>query len=154
MSGAGKIVVEPMPSVEDAVRGADIVVLATDSKEPVVKRGWISAGAHLNAVGASLPTSRELDSATMVAGRLFVDRRESTLTEAGDYLIPLAEGVIGPDHIQGELGEVLSETRPGRKSRDEITIFKSLGLAIEDLAAAAAVCERALASGVGTSVEF
>jgi ornithine cyclodeaminase/alanine dehydrogenase-like protein (mu-crystallin family) len=154
MSATGKILVEPMPSVEAAVRGADLVVLATDSAEPVAKREWISAGAHVNAVGASLPTCREVDSATMAAARLFVDRRESTTHEAGDYLIPLAEGVIRPDHIQGELGEVLTGARPGRKSRDEITLFKSLGLAVEDLGAAAAVCERAEASGVGTWVDF
>jgi len=154
MSAALKLVVEPMPGVEEAVRGADLVVLATDSGEPVVKRSWISAGAHLNAVGASLPDRREVDSATIAASRLYVDRRESTTHEAGDYLIPLAEGVIGPDHIQAELGEVLIGARPGRESRDEITLFKSLGLAVEDLAAAVAVHERALASGVGTSVDF
>jgi ornithine cyclodeaminase/alanine dehydrogenase-like protein (mu-crystallin family) len=153
MSVAGRLVVEPMPSVEEAVRGADLVVLATDSAEPVIQREWISAGAHLNAVGASLPTRREVDSATMASSRLFVDRRESTTSEAGDYLIPLAEGIIGPDHIQAELGEVLTGVRPGRQSRAEITLFKSLGLAVEDLAAAAAVCERASASGVGTWVD-
>ena len=154
MSASGKVVVEAMASVEEAVRGADLVVLATDSAEPVVKREWISSGAHLNVVGASLPSSREVDSATMAASRLFVDRRESTTNEAGDYLIPLSEGAIGPDHIQGELGEVLIGARTGRKSRDEITLFKSLGLAVEDLAAAAVVSERAFASGVGTWVEF
>ncbi len=154
MSGPGKIRVEAMPRVEDAVRGADLVVLATDSAEPVIEREWISAGAHVNAVGASLPNCREVDSATMAGSRLFVDRRESTLNEAGDYLIPLAEGVLGPDHIQGELGEVLIGARPGRQSGDEITLFKSLGLAVEDLAAAAVVCERALASGVGALVDF
>ena len=154
MSGAGRILVEAMPSVEEAVRGADLIVLATDAAEPVVKREWISAGTHLNAVGASLPTRREVDSATMASARLFVDRRESTTNEAGDYLIPLAEGAIAKDHIRAELGEVLTGARPGRETRDEITLFKSLGLAIEDLAAAAAVCERALASGVGASVEF
>jgi ornithine cyclodeaminase len=154
MSGPGKILVEATASVEDAVRGADLVVLATDSAEPVIERAWISAGAHVNAVGASLPNRREVDSDTMAVSRLFVDRRESTINEAGDYLIPLAEGRFGPDHIQGELGEVLIGTRPGRKSGDEITLFKSLGLAVEDLAAAAVVHERALASGVGTLVDF
>jgi ornithine cyclodeaminase len=154
MSASGKVLVEAMPSVEEAVRGADLVVVATDSAQPVVKREWISNGAHLNVVGASLPASREVDSATMAASRLFVDRRESTANEAGDYLIPLAEGVIGPDHIQGELGEVLTGSRTGRKSRDEITLFKSLGLAVEDLAAAAVVSDRAFSSGVGTWVEF
>jgi ornithine cyclodeaminase/alanine dehydrogenase-like protein (mu-crystallin family) len=154
MSGRGRTAVEAMASVEDAVRGADLVVLVTDSAEPVLRREWLSAGAHVNAVGASLPDRREVDSATMAASRLFVDRRESTWNEAGDYLIPLAEGVIRPDHIQGELGEVLTGARPGRASSEEITLFKSLGLAVEDLAAAAAACERALSSGVGARVEF
>ena len=154
MSQVSKIVIEPMSSVEAAVCDADLVVLATDSAEPVVKREWIAAGTHVNAIGASLPTRREVDSATMASSRLFVDRRESTTHEAGDYLIPLGEGAIGPDHIQGELGEILTGARRGRGSRDEITLFKSLGLAVEDLAAAAVVCERAGASGVGTWVEF
>jgi len=146
--------VEAAASVEAAVRGADLVVTVTSSAEPVLQREWVAAGAHLNLVGASLASAREADSATVAAGRLFVDRRESAENESGDYLTPLREGLIGPDHIRGELGEVLTGARPGRTSEAEITIFKSLGLALEDLAAARYVYERARQSGAGTWAEF
>ena len=146
--------VEVCGRVEDAVRGADLITTVTSSAEPVLRRDWIAAGAHVNLVGASLPHAREADSATIAAGRLFVDRLESARNESGDYLIPLQEGAIGPDHIRGELGEVLIGARPGRGSPAEITLFKSLGLAIEDLAAARLVYERARQGGVGTWVDF
>jgi ornithine cyclodeaminase/alanine dehydrogenase-like protein (mu-crystallin family) len=146
--------VEAADSVEDAVRGADLVVTATSSREPVLRREWIAPGTHLNVVGASLAAFREVDSATMAAARLFVDRRESTENESGDYLIPLREGAIAPGHIQAEVGEVLAGLAPGRASADEITLFKSLGLAVEDLAAAAYVYARARETGAGTWVEF
>jgi ornithine cyclodeaminase len=147
-------VIEPVESAEEAVRGADIVVTATTSYEPVVKREWLSSGAHINAVGTYSFNARELDTATMAAATLFVDRRESALNEAGDYIIAAAEGAIGPDHIRAELGEVLIDAHPGRTSEDEITVFKSLGLAIEDLAAAAYIYEKAAQQNVGATVEF
>src|SRR6267143_513639 len=112
--------IEPVETVEGAVRGADIIVTATTSRDPVLKREWISAGAHINAIGTFSPKAREVDTATMVAAKLFVDRRESALNEAGDYLIPANEGVIGPEHILADLGEVLLGTAPGRTSSDEI----------------------------------
>jgi ornithine cyclodeaminase len=95
-----------------------------------------------------------LDTATVAAATLFVDRRESTENESGDYLIPLREQAIGPEHIRAELGEVLIGEHPGRTSPNEITIFKALGLAIEDLAAAEHVVRRAREVGVGTEVPF
>ena len=146
--------IEPIESVEAAVRGADLIVTATTSERAILKRDWISAGAHLNVVGSSIPTTREVDTATMAAATLFVDRRESTLNEGGDYLFAMREGAIGPDHIRAELGEVLLGSAPGRTSRDEITLFKSLGLAVEDLASASHVYRRAQESSVGTWVEF
>jgi ornithine cyclodeaminase len=146
--------IEPVATVAEALRGADLVVTATDAVDPLVRREWIAPGAHLNAIGASLPDRREVDSATMAAARLFVDRRESTTNEAGDYLIPLREGAIGPDHIAAELGEVLIGARPGRTEAAEITLFKSLGLAVEDLAAASLACERARESGRGAWIEL
>jgi ornithine cyclodeaminase len=146
--------VEPMASVEEAVVGADIVVTATSSTEPVLKREWIAPGAHLNVVGASLPAAREVDSATMAAAALFVDRRESAQNEAGDYLIPLREGAIGTDHIRGELGELLIGARPGRSAPEQITLFKSLGLAIEDLASAEHVYRQARERKAGTWLDF
>ena len=145
---------EPVNSVEEALAGADLIVTATTAREPIVRREWISSGAHLNAVGSSIPSAREIDSATMAASSLFVDRRESTINEAGDYLVPAREGAIGPDHIRAEIGEVLNLDRPGRTSPDEITLFKSLGLAIEDLAAANYLYRKASEEKVGSWVEF
>jgi ornithine cyclodeaminase/alanine dehydrogenase-like protein (mu-crystallin family) len=145
---------EAAESVEEAVRGADVVVTATNSSEPVLRHEWLKRGVHVNAVGSSVKTARELDTATMAAGSLFVDRRESTLNEAGDYLFAAEEGAIGPDHIRAEIGEILVGKHPGRTSPDKLTVFKSLGLAVEDLAAAEYVVRRAKESGAGTTVEF
>jgi ornithine cyclodeaminase len=153
LAGPG-VAVEAAASVEEAVRGADIVVTVTDSETPVLERAWIAEGCHVNAVGASLPSRREIDSDTVAAARLFVDRRESTVNEAGDYLIPLREGAIGAGHIRGEIGELLLGRCAGRTSPSEITVFKSLGLAVEDLAAAQVAAARAREAGRGTWVEF
>ena len=142
-------------SAEEAVRGADIIVTATSSREPVLERAWIADGAHINAVGSSIATARELTSEVVASASLFVDRRESTVNESGDYLFALREGAIaGPEHIRAELGELLTGAAQGRASREEITLFKSLGLAIEDLAAAAFVFDEARRTGGGTWVEF
>jgi ornithine cyclodeaminase/alanine dehydrogenase-like protein (mu-crystallin family) len=142
-------------SAEEAVRGADIVVTATSSKEPVLRREWLEPGVHVNAVGSSIPTARELDGETVAAASLFVDRRESTINESGDYLFAVREGAIsGPDHIRGELGELLLGTAPGRTSRDEITLFKSLGLAVEDLASVAYLFEAAKNANRGTWIQL
>jgi len=146
--------VEPVDSVESAVRGADLIVTATTAEEPILKREWISPGAHLNVVGSSIPTTREVDAATMAATSLFVDRRESTLNEGGDYLFAFREGVIGPDHIRAEIGEILVGSHRGRTSPDEITLFKSLGLAIEDLAAADYLYQKAKPLHAGQWLEF
>jgi ornithine cyclodeaminase len=146
--------IEPVETVEGAVRDADIIVTATTSRDPVLRREWISTGTHINAIGTFSPKAREVDTATMVAARLFVDRRESALNEAGDYLIPANEGVIGPEHILADLGEVLTGIHGGRISPEEITVFKSLGLAIEDLAAAAHVYRKVQETNAGTWVEF
>ncbi len=136
------------------MRGADLIVTATSAREPVLRREWIADGAHVNAVATFSPQSREIDSETVAAASLFVDRRESALNEPGDILIPLREGLIGADHIRAEIGEVLIGAKPGRTSREEITLFKSLGLAAEDLAAAQHVYNRARERGAGTWIEF
>lgn len=148
------IQIEPMPSVQAAVTGADLICTTTSSAEPVLMGEWVSPGTHLNVVGASLPTARETDTALMVKARLFVDRRESTMKESGDFLIPKQEGAIGDDHIQAELGEVLLGQNPGRRSPDEITLFKSLGLAIEDLASAQVIYAKAQTHNIGARVDF
>jgi len=146
--------IEPVQTNEEAVRDADVVVTATSSPEPILRREWLKEGAHVNAVGSSIPTTRELDTQTMADAALFVDRRESTVNEAGDFLFPQREGAIGPDHIRAEIGELLIGAAEGRRSDDELTVFKSLGLAVEDLAAAALCVERARPRGVGAEVEF
>lgn len=145
---------EPVETVAQALEAADLIVTATTAKEPIVRSEWIAAGAHLNLVGSSTPRTREVDSKTMALASLFVDRRESTLNEAGDYLLAARDGLIGPDHIRAELGEVLKGDKPGRTSPEEITCFKSLGIAIEDLFAAEYVYRKAQESGKGTWVEY
>jgi len=122
--------------------------------KPIVRLAWLAPGTHVNAVGSSVPWARELDSDVVAGAGLFVDRRESTLNESGDYLAAVEEAGIGPDHIRAELGELLVGSRPGRRNPDELTVFKSLGLAVEDLAAAALCVERARQHGLGTEVEF
>ena len=117
-------------------------------------RDWLAAGAHVNAVGSSIPTTRELDATTVSAAALFADSRESLVNESGDYLFAVEEAGIGPDHVRAELGEVLTGSREGRRSAEELTVFKSLGLAVEDLAAAEHVYARARAGDAGAVVAF
>ena len=120
-----------MADARSAVEGADIICTVTASSTPVVEGSWLAEGAHINAVGSSQAANRELDNEAVRRSRLFVDRRESARNEAGDYLIPLREGAIGEDHIVAEIGEVAAGMADGRRSAEEITLFKSLGLAIE-----------------------
>jgi ornithine cyclodeaminase len=146
--------VEAAASAREAVLGADLVCTTTASRTPVLEGAWLAPGAHVNAVGASVKDARELDTEAVAGARLFVDRRESALAEAGDFLIPKAEGAVGDDHIRGEIGELLLGRLPGRQSHEEITLFKSLGLAVEDVAAARVIYANATRSGTGTWVEL
>lgn len=139
-------------SAEDAVRDAGIVALTTASKEPVVRTGWIADGTHICAVGACRPAEREMESALVARADLYVDSREAALAEAGDIVLPIREGAFGPSHIKAELGEVTGGIVSGRVSADRVTIFKSLGMAVEDVAAAHLVYERARARGAGQVV--
>ena len=148
------IEVEAIDSAREAVMDADIICTTTSSREPVLLGEWIAQGAHINAVGSSIPAARELDTAAVVNASLFVDRRESTVNEAGDYLIPMKEGAIDASHIRAELGDVLTGAHDGRSTGSEITLFKSLGIAIEDLASAHLIHRKALALGIGTSIEL
>lgn len=137
-----------------AVRGADVVCTVTAAREPVLRGAWLGPGAHVNAVGASIPTARELDTDAVRNARLFVDRRESALNEAGDVLIPMREGAFGEDHIRAELGDVLIGKAPGRATAKEVTLFKSLGIAVEDLACARFLYDEARNTSAGTWVEL
>jgi ornithine cyclodeaminase len=145
---------EAAESAEDAIRGADVIVTATNAAEPVLRRTWVKPGAHINAVGSCSPKKREIDTETVVASSFFVDRRESALNEAGDYIIPASEGAIGSSHIRGELGEILIGQSRGRRSPEEITLFESQGIAIEDLAAAQFLYRKALETGAGSRAKF
>jgi ornithine cyclodeaminase len=139
-------------TAREAVTGAGVGCTITASRTPILEGSWLARGTHVNAVGASLPSARELDTAAVRGARLFVDRRESALSEAGDVLIPRSEGAITDEHILGELGELLVGKMTGRLNPDQITLFKSLGLAVEDVAAVRHVYEKARAAGAGTSI--
>jgi ornithine cyclodeaminase/alanine dehydrogenase-like protein (mu-crystallin family) len=145
--------IEPVATAEEAIRDADLIVTATTAREPVLKREWISDGAHINAIGTFSPKAREIDSATMAAANVFTDRRESAFNEAGDYLLAAQEGMIGPADV-AELGEVLTGSNPGRTSPKEITLFKSLGLAMEDLAATFLAYQRGRDENIGSWIDF
>ncbi len=148
------IPVEAASDARDAVRGASIICTTTAASEPVLHGAWIASGAHVNAVGACAPAARELDTEAVRRGTLFVDQRAAALAEAGDLLIPIRDGALTPAHIAAEIGDVLAGTHPGRRASDEITLFKSLGLAVEDLAAAARLYANALAAGAGTTIRL
>ena len=135
---------------EEELREADVVCTCTSAREPILEHRWLKPGAHVNAVGSSVPTARELDAATVAAATLFVDRRESALHEAGDLLL----AGFGAERIAAELGEVLVGEHRGRSDAEELTVFKSLGLGVEDLAAAELVVRKAREQGVGTEVDF
>lgn len=148
------ISIEVSDSASDAVHGADIICTTTAAREPVLRGEWLSPGAHVNAVGACFSTSRELDTEAVRRARFFTDCRESCLNEAGDFLIPCEEDAISSTHLLGELGEVFLGNVTGRESRDDITIFESLGVGIEDLASAHFIHQRAIDTGAGMWLEW
>jgi len=126
-------------SAEEAVRGADLIVVASTSMTPVLEGAWLSPGTHINAVGAPRPTWRELDDDALAKSRIYVESREAATRESGD--------VIAAGKVFAEIGEVVSGAQPGRKSEDEITLFKSVGVAVEDIASADLVYRKAVQSG-------
>ena len=141
-------------NAEEAAQDADLIVLATSASEPVLMSQWVSDGAHVISVGACRPHQREMDPSLVARARLFVDSRESALTESGDIVLSIAEGHFGAEHIIAEIGEIINGRVQGRTSLSEVTIFKSLGMAVEDITAAAMVYERARAEGLGTDVSI
>jgi alanine dehydrogenase len=141
-------------SAEDAVRGADVVVLATNSIVPAIEDAWVPPGAHVIAVGACRPTHQEVDPALVARSHLVVDSREAALREAGDIVLPMKEGRFGAGHVRAELGEIANGSKPARCDDREVTLFKSLGLAIEDLVAADLAFHRAREAGLGLKVSF
>jgi ornithine cyclodeaminase len=146
------LIAEAAVTARHAVEGADVVVTATSSPTPVLELDWLAPGTHINAVGASTPTARELTPETVAASALFADSRESVGSEAGDYIEALRLGLIDEGHVRAELGEVVAGLAPGRTDDREITLFRSLGLAVEDLAAAQHAVRAAAELGLGTEV--
>ena len=141
-------------SVADAVAGAGVVCAVTNSATPIFTADMLAPGMHLNLVGASIPGTREVDGATMAAGRVFVDNEAMARTASGDFMLALAEGAIQADHIRGEMGDVLLGRVPGRVGSEDITIFKSLGMPVEDLVAADHIYAAAKRLGLGTRAPF
>jgi ornithine cyclodeaminase/alanine dehydrogenase-like protein (mu-crystallin family) len=139
-------------SAEGAVRDAGIVALVTSSREPVVRSAWIADGAHICAVGACRPDQREMEGELVGRGRVFVDSRGGALAEAGDILLAIRDGLFAADRIAGELGELAAGRITGREHDTQVTLFKSLGMAVEDVAAARLAFERATERGLGRGV--
>lgn len=154
MAGKVAVPVRACASAEAAVRDADIVVLVTSSPAPVVDDAWVAAGAHVISVGACRADQREMAPDLVTRGRLVVDSRAAALVEAGDVVQGIREGLFDASHVVGELGEVLLGRVAGRRHAEELTIFKSLGMAVEDVAAADLVYRRAEDTGAGTVLEL
>lgn len=142
------------PEARQAVEQADIVCTITQAKEPILQGQWLKPGAHINAVGACSGNARELDTQAVQRGRIYLDQREAALRDGGDLAIPLAAGQLSMDSIIGEVGQVLLGQIPGRQSPEEITLFESVGIAVEDLAAAQLIYQKACRQGLGVEVEI
>jgi ornithine cyclodeaminase/alanine dehydrogenase-like protein (mu-crystallin family) len=148
------IAVETSPTVREAIAGADIICTTTKARDPILQGEWLTPGVHMNVVGSSIAAAAEIDTAAVLKSRFFVDRRESTHQEGGEYLRALQGGAITSEHILGEIGEVANGTKKGRISPLDVTIYKSLGIAPQDLASAYHVLEKARAAGVGQIIDF
>jgi ornithine cyclodeaminase len=148
------VAIETSATVQKAVAGADIICTLTKAREPILLGDWLMPGIHLNVVGSSIATAAEIDTAAVVKARFFVDYRDSTIHEGGEYLRALRAQAITPDHILAEIGEVANGSKPGRQSANDVTLYKSLGIAPQDLAAAHYILEQARARGVGQIIEF
>jgi ornithine cyclodeaminase/alanine dehydrogenase-like protein (mu-crystallin family) len=150
-----RIPVRPVRSYAEALAGADIVCAVTHSPEPVVRREWLSPGVHVNSVGYNI-AGREVDGRTLADALVVVESRATTLAPppsgSTDLSLAIQEGLIRPDHVHAEIGELVSGARPGRTSPDQITLYKSVGVAVQDAAAAALVLATARGRGVGTEV--
>jgi len=149
MSERLSLPVEVAGSPAQAVRQADVICTATTSSSPVFDDAHVRPGAHVNAVGAYTPQMQEIPAETVLRARLVIDHRESSMAEAGDLIIPLQQGLMTEDHIYAELGEIAAGSKPGRTSPQQVTLFKSVGVAVQDVAAAGAALEAAQSLGLG-----
>ncbi len=154
MSGELDLEVVTTENVREAVGSSDIVITATTSRDPLFDGAWLRPGTHVNNIGSHSPDARELDTTTVVRSKFVADLLEANLAEAGDLLIPIKEGAITKDHVYASLGELVTGAKPGRENPEEITVFKSCGLAVQDVSTAAAVYRVAVDAGVGTDFDF
>ncbi len=154
MSAKLGIEVVPEDDVRQLVQTADILIAASSAHEPLFEGAWLRPGTHINGIGSHSPNARELDTTTILRSKVVVDLREAALAEAGDLMIPIQEGATTADHIHASLGEVVARLRPGRESPEEITLFKSVGLALQDVSTAVRVYRLALEKGVGQQVSL
>ena len=154
MSDLLGIPVARAPDMRTAVENADVICTATNSNTPLFDGAWLRPGTHINGIGSYTRTMRELDTTTMVRSRVYVDGRTAAQTEAGDIVIPIAEGAMTYDHVIGEIGAVLLGSAPGRMSPTDITVFKSVGMAVQDAVTAPIVYRRAIEQGLGQHVEL
>jgi ornithine cyclodeaminase/alanine dehydrogenase-like protein (mu-crystallin family) len=148
------IAIETSATVREAVSGADLICTTTKARDPILQGDWLAPGVHLNVVGSSIAAAAEIDTPAVVKARFFVDRRESTVNEGGEYLRALKAGAITPAHILGEIGEVANGSKIGRTSPLDVTLYKSLGVAPQDLASAHHVLQKARAAGIGQVIDF
>jgi alanine dehydrogenase len=146
--------VVPTEDVEGSVKSADIIITASSSHDPLFDGDWLKPGVHINNIGSHSPDARELDTTTVKRAKFVADLKEANLAEAGDILIPIAEGAVTEDHIYASLGDIVTGEKPGRENDEEITVFKSCGLAIQDVSTALAVYNAAKKQGIGTEVEL
>ncbi|MBC8422896.1 ornithine cyclodeaminase family protein [bacterium] len=154
MSALLGVPVEAVDDAEAAVKAADIVITASSSHDPVFDGDWPRPGTHVNNIGSHSPDARELDTRTVLRAKFVADLKEANLAEAGDILIPIEEGAVTEDHIYASLGEIVVGAKPGRENDEEITVFKSCGLAIQDMSSARVVFEAAKVAGVGQEIEL
>lgn len=154
ISGRTGVEVRLAGSVQEVVESVDVLALATTAATPIVDGSWLPAGLHINAIGSHAPGLRELDTASVIKSKIICDQKAACLAEAGDIQIPLEEGAMSEDDIFGEIGELVAGTKQGRESDDEITLFKSVGLSIQDISTAYHVYQQAVEQGAGTEFNF
>ena len=148
------IKIEAVKTPEQAVRNADLLVTVTTAKEPIIRVDWLKPGIHINAIGSHRPDLREIDGATMRRAKVVVDSREAVMAECGDVLLAIKEGAIGEEHIHAEIGEVLAGKKAGRTSPGEVTLYKAVGIAIQDVTTAKLVYQKAVGKKIGVNVEI
>ncbi len=148
------ITARAVSSAHDVVAASDVICTVTSAATPILHGDWIKPGTHLNLVGSAVATTAEVDTTCVARARFYVDYREAALAQAGELLNAIKTGVVSADHIVGEIGDVLSKKAPGRSSIDEITIYKSLGISAQDLAAAEYIYNAACTNNIGINVDL